>query len=72
MKIISVKKSVFVFAAVIAVLGVIIGLTCGSAVSTASSVSEKVIVIDAGHGGVDAGVLGVKTKEKESKKQIRC
>lgn len=65
-KIISIKKSVFVFAAVIAVLGVIIGLTCGSAVSTASSVSEKVIVIDAGHGGVDAGVLGVKTKEKES------
>ncbi len=56
----------FVFAAIVAVLGVIIGVTCSSAASAVSSAAEKVIVIDAGHGGIDAGVLGVVTKEKES------
>ncbi|MDE6356316.1 MAG: N-acetylmuramoyl-L-alanine amidase [Clostridia bacterium] len=54
------------FAAAVVAVGAIIGLTCGSAASAVSSASEKVIVIDAGHGGVDAGVLGVKTGKKES------
>ena len=66
MKIISIKKSLFVFAAAVVGIGAIIGLTCGSAAASVSSVGEKVIVIDAGHGGIDAGVLGVKTGEKES------
>ena len=66
MKIISIKKSLFVFAAAVVGIGAIIGLTCGSAAASVSSAGEKVIVIDAGHGGIDAGVLGVKTGEKES------
>lgn len=66
MKIISIKKSLFVFAAAVVGIGAIIGLTCGSTAASVSSAGEKVIVIDAGHGGIDAGVLGVKTGEKES------
>ncbi len=35
-------------------------------VSSVASVGVKVIVIDAGHGGIDAGVRGITTEAKES------
>ena len=69
MKFIVFKKGILIAAAVIIGVGAAIGICCGaaaSAVSSSSSVSEKVIVIDAGHGGVDAGVLGINTKTRES------
>lgn len=58
------KRGVLFALAAIVALGVIIGVCAGVAAS--SSIPEKVIVIDAGHGGIDAGVLGVKTSVKES------
>lgn len=69
MKFIVFKKGILIAAAAIIGVGAAIGICCGaaaSAVSSLSSVSEKVIVIDAGHGGVDAGVLGINTKTRES------
>lgn len=66
MKLFIAKKSVLIIIAVILTVAVVIGI-CAGAVSAASAHSgEKVIVIDAGHGGVDAGVKGVKTKTNES------
>lgn len=66
MKLIVFKKSVIIILAVIVAVGTAIGLLCGAAVATNSSAGERVIVIDAGHGGIDAGVLGVNTSVKES------
>lgn len=64
MKLIVLKKSVVIALAAIVLLGAAAGIYAGVAAS--SAVPEKVIVIDAGHGGVDAGVLGVTTSVKES------
>ena len=67
MKIIIAKKRVLILAAVIIFTGAILGVLCGvSATSEAFNQGEKVIVIDAGHGGIDAGVVGVATSSKES------
>lgn len=68
MKFIVFKKGILIAAAAVIGIGAAIGICCGAAASavSSSSVNEKVIVIDAGHGGVDAGVLGVNTKTKES------
>lgn len=68
MKFIVFKKGILIAAAAVIGMGAAIGICCGAAASavSSSSVNEKVIVIDAGHGGVDAGVLGVNTKTKES------
>ena len=46
--------------------GIILGICCGVAAASTSAVAEKVVVIDAGHGGIDAGVHGVATGAKES------
>lgn len=67
MKLIIFKKSIIITIIAIIVAGIAIGLCAGALVTTASaSQGERVIVIDAGHGGVDAGVLGVNTDVKES------
>lgn len=68
MKFIVFKKGILIAAAAVIGMGAAIGICCGAAASavSSSSVNKKVIVIDAGHGGVDAGVLGVNTKTKES------
>lgn len=56
--------------ALICIAGAALGLCCGAAAGAFSSftplAAERTVVIDAGHGGVDAGVLGVNTKTKES------
>lgn len=59
------KSAVFALCFTVAA-GIIIGVCCGVAAANASAAVEKVIVIDAGHGGIDAGVYGVETGAKES------
>ena len=66
MKLIFFKKSIVIAACLIVAAGAIIGVCCGVAAANASAIVEKVIVIDAGHGGIDAGVHGVATGAKES------
>lgn len=59
------KRSLVIAIAAIFAVGAAIGICAGVAAASAHG-GDKVIVIDAGHGGVDAGVLGVKTSAKES------
>ncbi|MDE6667253.1 MAG: N-acetylmuramoyl-L-alanine amidase [Clostridia bacterium] len=60
------KKSIILAVCLIVAAGAVIGICCGVAATNASATVEKVIVIDAGHGGIDAGVHGVETGAKES------
>ena len=60
------KKGFIIALSAILILGATTGICCGVAASVFGSTTEKVIVIDAGHGGIDAGVLGITTKTKES------
>lgn len=60
------KKSIFITLAALLIVGVILGVSFGGTSRNAYSAGEKVIVIDAGHGGIDAGVRGVNTSVKES------
>lgn len=67
MKLIIAKKRVFIIVAVILLTGGILGICCGVGATRATfNQGEKVVVIDAGHGGIDAGVRGVATSVKES------
>ncbi len=67
MKLIVFKKSVIITVIAIIFAGIALGLCAGALASAASAAqSGRVIVIDAGHGGIDAGVLGVNTGVKES------
>ncbi len=59
------KKSLVIAIAAIVLSGTALGL-CAGALAASSAPAERIIVIDAGHGGVDAGVLGVNTSIKES------
>lgn len=63
MKLIVLKKSTIVILIAILLSGAALGLCAGalylsSSSAGATSAGEKVVVIDAGHGGVDAGVSG--------------
>ncbi|MDE7452879.1 MAG: N-acetylmuramoyl-L-alanine amidase [Clostridia bacterium] len=60
-----VKRSLLIAISVICAVGAVIGISAGIAAASTQS-DGKVIVIDAGHGGVDAGVRGVETSKKES------
>ena len=67
MKLIITKKRVLIVVATIIFAGAVLGVCCGVGASTSTfNQGEKVIVIDAGHGGIDAGVIGVATSSKES------
>lgn len=66
MKLIVFKKSVIITLIAIIATGIALGLCAGALSSSAASKGERVIVIDAGHGGVDAGVVGKNTSVKES------
>ena len=66
MKLIVFKKSFIITLAAIIAVGATIGICCGIAAKPASAAGDKVIVIDAGHGGIDAGVHGITTNTKES------
>ena len=65
MKLFICKKSLIILIAAILVAGAAIGIFAGTA-SAYSHSGERTIIIDAGHGGVDAGVLGKVSGEKES------
>ncbi len=59
------KKSFIIIIAVIIAAGAVIGI-CAGAAATSAHDGKTTVVIDAGHGGVDAGVRGVNTGTKES------
>lgn len=63
-----VKKSFILTLACIVIAATAMGLCAGAAASSANAVNASLptVVVDAGHGGIDAGVLGVATGVKES------
>ena len=65
MKLFIVKRSLIIVVAVICAVGAVIGICTGVAAASTHG-GDKIIVIDAGHGGVDAGVRGINTSTKES------
>ncbi len=65
MKLFIAKKSVIIIIAALIAVGAVIGICAGVAATSAHG-GDRVIVIDAGHGGIDNGVLGVNTSTKES------
>ena len=65
-KLIVFKKGIIIAVCLIVAAGALIGICCGVTAANASASAEKVIVIDAGHGGIDAGVHGVESGAKES------
>ena len=65
MKLFICKKSLIIASAVIIALGAILGI-CAGAVAASAHKGEQTVVIDAGHGGIDAGVIGTVTSTKES------
>lgn len=67
MKLIVLKKSIIITVLAIIFAIVAIGVCAGAlAVTAFKSEGDRVIVIDAGHGGIDAGVVGRVTDVKES------
>lgn len=65
-KLIFFKKSFILAVSLIVAAGIALGVCCGIAAKSAFASGERVVVIDAGHGGVDAGVHGITTSVKES------
>lgn len=63
-----IKKSLLIGLTCIIVAGACLGVGAGIAAKSASSVNANspTVIVDAGHGGIDAGVLGVNTDVKES------
>ena len=43
-----------------------LGVCCFALVRTAAQAQRLTVVIDAGHGGIDGGVVGIQTGTKES------
>lgn len=70
MKLIVFKKSTLIVLVAILLSGAALGLCAGalykSSAAGAASSGERVVVIDAGHGGIDAGVTGLSGGIKES------
>ena len=64
-KLFTLKRSAAALAAAVAVLSALTGIVCGG-MPYASAAAAPVIVIDAGHGGIDAGVRGKQSGVKES------
>lgn len=68
MKTLFIKKSFFIAVAALTVFGICLGLGAGFAAKSAASVNPNMptVVIDAGHGGIDNGVQGIKSKTDEA------
>ncbi len=66
MKLFIVKKSLIVICCAILVGGAIFGICVSAVAASSTHDGQRTVVIDAGHGGIDAGVLGISTKAKES------
>ena len=65
MKLFICKKSLILAFCLILLAGAVFGI-CAGAVNVYSHEGERTVVIDAGHGGIDAGVYGVVSSVKES------
>ena len=69
-KVIKLRNILLVLAAILVtaaiVVGIVIGVRKEKAATAFSPLPKKTVVIDAGHGGADPGVTGVKTGVKES------
>mgnify|MGYP001036381753 FL=1 len=65
MKLFICKKSLILAFCLILLAGAVLGI-CAGTVNVYSHEGERTVVIDAGHGGIDAGVHGIKTNVKES------
>ena len=65
MKLFICKKRLILAFCLILLAGAVFGM-CAGAVNVYSHEGERTVVIDAGHGGIDAGVHGIKTNVKES------
>jgi N-acetylmuramoyl-L-alanine amidase len=63
-----VKRSLIITFTALFIAAIIIGICAGTAYSASVETNSlyPTIVIDAGHGGIDAGVLGINTSTKES------
>ncbi len=63
-----IRKSFLVASAAIIIIAVCLGICAGFAVKTASAIDPALptVVVDAGHGGIDNGVVGVKSGANES------
>lgn len=59
------KKSIIFIIAAIVAFGALLGVCTGVAAASVR-IDGRTVVIDAGHGGIDAGVLGISTSVKES------
>ena len=69
-KVIKLRNILFVLTAILVtaaiVVGIVIGVRKEKAATAFSPLPKKTVVIDAGHGGQDPGVQGVRTGVKES------
>ncbi|MBE7088927.1 MAG: hypothetical protein E7370_05395 [Clostridiales bacterium] len=65
-KLLFIKKSAIIIFALIIILGATCGIFAQASALNFTYSSPATIVIDAGHGGIDPGVLGAITKVKES------
>lgn len=63
-----VKKSLLIAISCIIIAGVLLGVSVGFSANAVlkNNSTLPTIVVDAGHGGIDAGVYGVNTNQKES------
>lgn len=63
-----VKKSLLIAISCIIIAGIMLGVSVGFSASAVlkNNSALPTVVIDAGHGGIDAGVYGVNTNRKES------
>ena len=66
MKLFILKKSLIIVFALIIGIGAVIGICAGVTAASSTHGGTRTIVIDAGHGGIDAGVKGISTDTKES------
>ncbi len=66
MKLFIIKKSLLIIVCAVIVGGAVFGICAGAISTSATHDGVRTVVIDAGHGGIDAGVLGINTKTKES------
>lgn len=62
-----IKKSFLIIAAVIVAAGATLGTVCAAAANKKTSATDMpTVVIDAGHGGIDNGVIGVSSGTHEA------
>ncbi len=67
MKLFLIKKGILYFCVLLSIFSIILGVTCATAIRIETSKSYvATILIDAGHGGIDAGVRGISSNVKES------